>query len=82
VRGVGSGLALEMMLLVVLLLYFLCCLEIASGDVLICGFGNALRIWVYVSTLGVLMGSISNAGIRDNFEVVQLSGKRGGTEVL
>jgi len=40
-------------------------------------FENALRIRAYVSASGVFAGSISNAGMRDGFGIVQLSGKPG-----
>jgi len=44
-------------------------------------FGNALRILAYVSALFlgvVFVERISNAGMRDSFRMVQLSGKPGG----
>jgi len=40
-------------------------------------FGNALRIRAYVSASGVFVESVSDAGMRDSFGIVQLSGKPG-----
>jgi len=41
-------------------------------------FGNALMIGAYVSASGVFVESISNAEMRDSFEIVQLSGEKPG----
>jgi len=40
-------------------------------------FGNALRIRAYVSASGMFVEGISNAGMRDSYGIMQLSGKPG-----
>ena len=69
---------LDMMLLAILSRYLLYYLGGRRGHTCLTS-ENALRIWAYVSAPGVFAESISDAGMRDSFRIVHLSGKPGGT---